>query len=330
MHSIRPSENTTPQAFALVRPFSFIRRRSFFITAAIALLPLCLISPSSLLAGPKPDPTKADISYGPHPHQLLDTYIPPHGSGPFPAVIWYGGIWKSTKGVPDVNTFFPHGIALIGVQVRGMEDAITDKISPPVSTVLLDARRAVQYVRLHAGQLNIDPNRIALGGGSQGTLPALFVGCSGEKADPKAADPVERTSSKVVCVGAWRSQPTIDPKQMQEWVPGVKWGAPAFGCSFEESLARREELLPLIKQWSPEKLLNKDSAPICFGNEWGLAQPENVTEGNYKTHSPAWGVGFKKESEKFWVRCCNIYPGHPEPGYNDFWDFLIKELKAAK
>lgn len=57
---------------------------------------------------------------------------------------------------------------------------------------------------------------------------------------------VERISTRVRCVGAFRSQPTIDPQRMQQWVPGVKWGAPALGCSFEESLRRREEFLPLI------------------------------------------------------------------------------------
>ena len=56
---------------------------------------------------------------------------------------------------------------------------------------------------------------------------------------------------------AYRSQPSIDPKRMQEWVPGVKWGAPALGCSFEESLKSRDKLLPVIEAWSPDYLLHK-------------------------------------------------------------------------
>jgi len=95
-------------------------------------------------------------------------------------------------------------------------------------------------------------------------------------------DPVERASSKVVGVAAYRSQPSIDPQRMQEWVPGVIWGAPALGVSFEESLKRREELLPLIRKWSPDWLLNKDAAPIYFENEWGMTQPADITEATTK------------------------------------------------
>ena len=104
-----------------------------------------------------------------------------------------------------------------------------------------------------------------LAGSPAGALRRL----RGEKADPASTDPVERVSTKVTCVGAWRSQPSVDPKRMQEWVPGVEWGVPAWGCSFAESLKRREELLPLISRWSPEALVGKDSPPIYFEYDWG-------------------------------------------------------------
>jgi hypothetical protein len=205
----------------------------------ITLCAAFAIKSASMSAAEKPAPTKADVSYGPHPHQLMDIYIPPQGTGPFPVLIWFGGLWEASKHVPDLNRFFPAHCAVIGVEMRVMKDAQADKIEPPVSVCLLDARRAVQFVRMHAAEWNLDPQRIAVAGGSQGTLPALYVGCAGERADPKSADPVERISTKVTCVGAFRSQPSIDPKQMQEWVPGVEWGAPALGCSFAESLKRR-------------------------------------------------------------------------------------------
>ena len=48
-----------------------------------------------------PKPTHAEISYGPHPHQLLDIYVP-EGKGPFPVLIWYGRLWESGIAVPPV------------------------------------------------------------------------------------------------------------------------------------------------------------------------------------------------------------------------------------
>ena len=299
-----------------------------------ALLSLVLLATGIVWSAPppKPSPLAADVSYGPHPHQILDIYVPPTSEehkGPFPVLIWYGGIWKADKHVPDTHRFFPK-CAVIAVETRTMTDAMADKVAVPVSYVLNDACRAVQFIRLNAAKWNLDPERIAVAGGSQGTLPALYVGCSDDHAKADATDPVERVSSKVVCVGAYRSQPTIDPKRMQEWVPGVKWGAPALGCDFDQSLKRRDELLPIIKQWSPDYLLKKGNPPIYFENEWGLTKPADpaITEANYTVHSPAWAVGFQKLAQEAGVTCLIKYPGHPTDKYKDIWEFLVQELEA--
>ncbi len=305
---------------------SYLRRLGGALLASLTLV----AAGSLAAAAEKPKPSHADVAYGAHPHQILDIYLPPGDGAPRPVLIWYGGLWKPAKNVPDVNRFFPAGLAVVGVEVRTMEDATADKVSAPVSYVMNDALRAVQFIRMNAPKWNLDPQRIAVGGGSQGSLPALFAGCAGERANPGAADPVERVSTKVTCVAAYRSQPSIDPKQMQEWVPGVKWGAPALGCSFEESLKRREELLPVIRQWSPDVLLHAGAAPIYFENEWGLTKPDEIEENNYKVHSPAWAVGFQKLGEKAGAKVYAKFPGHPTEGYNDIWDFIVKQLTTVK
>ncbi|MDR3706853.1 MAG: hypothetical protein P4L33_01015 [Capsulimonadaceae bacterium] len=298
-----------------------------FCLAAITCLSYALAAAASEAAPPVP--SIANLSYGPAPHQLMDIYLPSQGKGPFPVVIWYGTIWKPGKVAPGLDHFLPANVALAAVEVRTMEDAQADKVAVPVSYVLLDARRAVQFVRLHAKDYNLDPDRIATAGSSQGTLPALYVACAGEKADPNSSDPVERVSTRVTCVGAWRSQPSIDPKVMQDWVPGVKWGAPSLGCSFEESLQKRDDLLPIINQWSPDALLHKGTPPIYFYNNWGLIKPEEVTDTDYRVHSPLWALGFQKLAESRGVTCYSEFPGHPADKYRDMWDFLISELTQA-
>jgi len=207
-----------------------------------------------------------------------------------------------------------------------MTDAVADKVAVPVSYVLLDARRAVQFVRFHAAEYNFDPDRIATTGSSQGTLPALYVACAGEQADPASADPVERVSTKVTCVGAAISQPSIDPKQMQEWVPGVEWGAPALGCTFAESLQKRDQLLPIIQKWSPDALLNQDTPPIYFQNHWGLTKPPEIDKMTYLVHSPLWGLGFQKLAESRGATVYVDFPGHPSGKYKDMNDFIVKQL----
>jgi len=290
--------------------------------ACLLLLPVAACAAAPV----RPAPTEADISYGKHPHQVLDVYVPTKGATPFPVLIWYGGLWQPSKNVPDPNRFLAQGIALVAVEVRTMTDAVADKEKTPVRYVMEDAVRSVQYVRLNASRWKLDPARVVVGGGSQGAQPALYVGASPDQADARSADPVARTSSRVSGVAAYRSQPTFDPKLMQAWVPGVKWGAPAFGCTFEESLKRRDELMPEIRKWSSEHLLHAGSAPIYFENNWGLTQPEKVTEMDYKVHSPAWGVGYQRLARKAGVTCHLKYPGHPTEGFADIWDFILKTL----
>jgi len=294
---------------------------------------ILVLGTGSLAAATPPTPTKADVSYGPHPHQLMDIYVPPEGTGPFPVVLWYGGLWKAGKALPDLNNFLPAHCALISVEMRTMEDAIKDGIKPPISVCLLDGRRAVQFVRLHAAEWNLDPQRIAVAGSSQGTQPALYVACAGERADPNSSDPVERVSTKVACVGAHRSQSSLDPKRMQEWVPGVEYGAPSWGYSFSESLQKRDELLPVISQWSPEALLNKDTPPIYFEYDYGATKPDNVDEMGYKVHSPGFGLGFQKMAKELGVTCYVKFPGQsPDQmtdGFKNIWDFLVKEVSKV-
>jgi acetyl esterase/lipase len=296
---------------------------------ALAALAACAavlgLAPAGAAA---PKPTHADVSYGPHEHQLLDVYLPPKGDGPFPVIIWYGGIWKPAKHPAPLNVFGDAGCAVVAVQTRTMTDATDDKVAVPVSYVADDACRAVQFVRADAARWKLNPDRIAVGGGSQGALPALYVACSPDRADPAAKDPVGRASTRVTCVAAYRCQPTIDPKRMREWVPGVEWGAPALGCSFADSLARHKELLPALAKWSPDHLLHKGTPPLYFENDWGLTRPDGVGEADYKVHSPAWALGFQKLARKAGVVCHVKYPDHPTDKYKDIWDFVVRELTA--
>lgn len=302
-------------------------RQPFRYLAVLAVTLLTIISTS---AADKLNPTYAGLSYGEHPHQVMDVYLPEskEGQGTFPVLIWYGGIWKPTRHAPDPKRWLLQGVAVIAVGTRTLTDGMEDKVEAPVSYVMLDACRVVQFIRLNANKWHLNAERIALGGSSQGALPALYVGCAGDQADTTSDDPVKRMSTRVTCVVAHRSQPSIDPLQMQEWVSGVKWGAPALGMGFEESLKRRDELLPLIEKWSPDALIHKEAAPVYFENNWGMTQPDGVTVDDYKVHSPAWGLGFQKKAQAAGMECYVKYPDHSTPEYQDYGDFILKKLKS--
>jgi acetyl esterase/lipase len=66
----------------------------------------------------------------------------------------------------------------------------------PPSTALLDALWAVRYVRHHADEYSISPNRIGMLGFSAGGHLASAAGTHFDTGDPGSDDPVERVSSR--------------------------------------------------------------------------------------------------------------------------------------
>ena len=115
---------------------------------AVVMLSLVAAAAATPLASPsKPVPTHADIAYGPHAHQLLDIYLPTPGAKPCPVLLWFGGIWKPAKHAPDPGRFLSAGCAVVAVETRTLTDGMTEKANPPVSYVMNDACRAVQFAR---------------------------------------------------------------------------------------------------------------------------------------------------------------------------------------
>lgn len=61
---------------------------------------------------------------------------------------------------------------------------------------LLDAQRALRYVRSHAAENGLEPDRIGIMGFSAGGHLASTAGTHFDAGDPDAADPVERVGSR--------------------------------------------------------------------------------------------------------------------------------------
>ena len=68
---------------------------------------------------------------------------------------------------------------------------------------LEDVQRAVRFIRHHAADYNIDPDRIGAVGGSSGGHLSQLLGTMDGLGDPEDPDPVNRESAKVQAVVAW-------------------------------------------------------------------------------------------------------------------------------
>ena len=81
-----------------------------------------------------------------------------------------------------------------------------------IPEIVQDVRRAVRFIRLHARDLGIDPNRLGVWGGSAGGHLSLVLGTASDDGDPSAEDPVLRMDSRVAAVVAY--YPPVDLRRM--------------------------------------------------------------------------------------------------------------------
>jgi len=105
----------------------------------------------------------------------LDVYFNPASTTPTPVIInIHGGGWNhgTKEGQGGFNTFFNAGFAVANVEYRMVNIA-------KAPGAIEDIRSAMDYLILHAKELNIDPKRIVLMGGSAGAHLALMGGFLG-------------------------------------------------------------------------------------------------------------------------------------------------------
>ena len=72
-----------------------------------------------------------------------------------------------------------------------------------VPEIVQDIHRAVRFIRVHAAEYGVAPDRLGIMGTSSGGLLALTLGTTGRPGDPAAKDPVDRASSRVQAVACF-------------------------------------------------------------------------------------------------------------------------------
>lgn len=89
---------------------------------------------------------------------------------------------------------------------RGYTILAVSHMSQPEATVMEivdDMHRAVRFIRHHAGEYAIDPNRLGVVGGSAGGHLSLMLATRGGPGPADAPDPVDRESSAVQAVAVF-------------------------------------------------------------------------------------------------------------------------------
>lgn len=130
----------------------------------------------------------------------LNIYLPPKDKANGTAmVICPGGghrlLVYNAEGVEPAKFLSDMGITVFVLKYRLGRDTMTPqyKIAEDGGH---DGTRAIQYVRSHAAEYGIDPNRIGMMGFSAGGEIVNYVAFGDDAANPKAADPVDKASSR--------------------------------------------------------------------------------------------------------------------------------------
>ena len=294
-----------------------------------------------------PPPTFGEVAYGRSPKQVL-TFWQAKSDKPTPWLFHiHGGAWMSQQRifglvtVPGfVQDMLDHGISVVTVEYRLLDDAKADGVSPPVRGPMLDCARALQFVRSKSKAWNLDKKRVALCGDSAGGCTALWLAFHKDLANPKSRDLVARESTRPLCVAVQHPQTTLDPQQMREWIPKLEYGDQAFGMSadpvkklsaFEVFLAEREKLLPLINKLSPYALLTRDAPPVFMFYYTAPVFDQNQQD----VHSANFGVKLQEKCQRLGVECELVYPGAPgieaNPNHKLYFEkYFLEKLLGAK
>jgi acetyl esterase/lipase len=143
-----------------------------------------------------------DVVYG-HKHGLamtFDVFQPAGTSNGAGILFMVSGGWYSRWTPPEQMTALFQPLLDRGFTVFAVRHGSSPKFSIPEA--VSDVRRAVRFIRKHAGNYEVDPERLGVFGLSAGGHLSLMLGTAADQGKTNAPDPVERESSRVAAVVA--------------------------------------------------------------------------------------------------------------------------------
>ena len=302
---------------------------------------------------PLPAPTLANVPYGDHERQVLD-FWKAESSRPTPVLFYiHGGGWlgkdKSFVELPNgVGELLDAGISVVSINYRYVKQTILTEgeapgettretkmngILPPVKAPMDDIVRALQFIRTKAAEWNLDKSRIGASGGSAGACSCLWLAFHEDMADPTSLDPVARESSRLCCAAVTNAQTSLDPKQMKEWTPNSRYGGHAFGFAwnpndineeFREFLAKREQVLPWILEYSPYAHVTANVPPVYLFYTDPPALGEDQED---PTHTANFGVKLAERLAEVGAQYELVYPGVAGVLHASMSDYLLDQLR---
>jgi acetyl esterase/lipase len=218
---------------------------------------LTITSAPTALAAESEFKITPDVIYG-HKAGMALTFDVIHPKKPNGAGVLFmvSGAWMSAWAPPEgfVSPKAPDGFKHFRELVEhGDTLFIVRHGSSPqfkVPEAVADVRRAVRYIRLHAKDFEIDPDRIGVCGGSAGGHLSLMLGTASDDGEKDAKDDVDRMSDRVAAVVAY-----FPPVDLRQWVGDKRFPALHFDEKQADSVS---PILFVSKDDSPTLLIHGD------------------------------------------------------------------------
>ncbi|NIB99278.1 alpha/beta hydrolase [Halobacterium sp. R2-5] len=321
----------------MARKYTLTTRRQFLSTAGAAAAALTL--PGSAFAQSDTPTPSSDVTF----HEgltyaerdsgelKLDLYLP-DSEEPTPLVVFvHGGGWlvNTRKDTPDLEEYFvSRGYAMATVDHRLSE--IPEDVDPIISPSpdnpvprgtfpdhIVDVKAAIRWLRGHADEYNLDPERVATWGSSSGSHLAVLAGTAGdvEEIEGDVYD-IEKTvypgeSGRVQAVVGWytptdflKMDPQLDGKGFSHDAPNSPESLLVGGQITEnEELVERADPITYVDPDDPPFLLMHGRQDVTVPYQQSTILYDALSEAcvdttYYELHDLGHGFGFDGLTQK--------------------------------
>jgi hypothetical protein len=270
-------------------------------------------------------PSFENVKYGEDERNVFDIWLA-ESEKPTPLAVYiHGGGFKNGSKeklkAEKLAALLDAGISVAAINYRFVT---TD----PLPTAHHDARRAIQFMRSKAGEWNIDKGRVAAFGGSAGAQICMWLAYSDDMAHTTSDDPIERESTRLLCVATAGGQTSVEREfYIENILPLLGEDVPvevlvqSFNGENDPEKIRMEmwgaetleEVEETTKQCSALRLISPDDPPIFMS--YGMAPDAKKPSGDkdrlrgWLIHHVVFGTKLKEKADELGVEADLAYPG---------------------
>lgn len=192
-----------------------------------------------------------DLAYSPdgHQRQKLDLFVPENNGEPMPLIAWiHGGGWMGGSKIrcPPLP-WTGKGYVVASIDYRFSQEA-------KFPAQIADCKAAIRWLRVHANEYRIDPNRIVAWGGSAGGHLAALLGTAGDV--PEWDQGLPSISSRVQAVIDWYGRADLTRVSTDPALADSPSALLLGGCG--------KDVAELAKKASPILHVSKDDPPFLI------------------------------------------------------------------